>query len=117
MDDEDTQEKPDQPLEKNKFVGQNRISQTNLQPVPKPQTTLPPELRKAAKILGLEPSEITIEAVHKAWREQIKSANVHPDLGGEPELAILLNTAKDSLIKWFESRSPKLGKQFPPPKT
>ena len=99
--------------ERHKFVGRSRqrediLNQTGNRLKIKP----PPELRKWTGVLGLQGADFTPEDVHRAWRKQISSPQVHPDLGGEVESAILLNTAKDSLIKWLESFAPKLGKQF-----
>src|SRR5262249_33929122 len=72
----------------------------------------PAEIRKACLLLGVRPEEITNEVVIDAWKRQIASPGVHPDLGGDTESAIFLNTAKDTLIRYLEDQAPKLGKRF-----
>jgi hypothetical protein len=55
---------------------------------------------------------MTERIVKEAWKRQIASPGVHPDLGGETESAIYLNTAKDTLVRWLDQQAPKLGKKF-----
>jgi len=74
---------------------------------------LPLEIQEAVDILGISHSqELTQQIVHSSWRRHICSPEVHPDLGGNTERAILLNTAKDLVLKWLHSNEPKLGKLF-----
>jgi hypothetical protein len=73
---------------------------------------VPPEVRRACKILGLAPEDISLAAVRKAWKENISDPSVHPDLGGEQEVAIMLNNARDSILRWLEEQQPKLLKRF-----
>jgi hypothetical protein len=73
---------------------------------------VPPDIRRACKILGLSLEELNAEAVKRAWKASITDPTAHPDLGGEHEMAILLNTARDSVLIWLENQSPKLGKKF-----
>ncbi len=77
---------------------------------------VPPEIRKSCLILGLRPEEISYEAVQDAWKKAIALPGVHPDQGGDTELAVYLNTAKDTLVQWLEAQAPKLGKKFGPQK-
>ncbi|MBX9667905.1 MAG: hypothetical protein K2X93_09820 [Candidatus Obscuribacterales bacterium] len=70
----------------------------------------PPEIRKACMILGIRPEDLTKESVHKEWKKQITS--VHPDLGGDTDSAVFLNTAKDTLLRWLDQNTPKLGEKF-----
>lgn len=102
-------------VQRNKFVGRNRdAALPGDQAIPgKPVPFLPSELRRAAQMLGINPSDISTESVYRGWRKQMSAADVHPDLGGETETAVLLNTAKDDLLRWLEARAPKLGKRFP----
>ena len=72
----------------------------------------PREIVKACRILGITPEDLTKEKVNKAWKDQIASPGVHPDLGGDTEAAIILNAAKDELLQFIESSAPKLGKKF-----
>jgi hypothetical protein len=92
-----------------KFVGGHRPQQE-----PPPQgfvvRTVPPDIRKACLVLGLRPEEITLETVHKAWKSEM--TREHPDKGGDNEIAVYLNTAKDTLYRWLEAQAPKLGKKF-----
>ncbi len=74
--------------------------------------SIPPEIRKAFMILGLKPEEATQRSVIEAWKKQIASPGVHPDLGGDTEAAVFLNTAKDTLVRWLDAQAPKLGKKF-----
>lgn len=71
---------------------------------------IPQEIRKNCMLLGLRPEELTKETVLKEWKKQITA--VHPDLGGDTESSIVLNTAKDSLLRWLEQNTPKLGGKF-----
>jgi hypothetical protein len=85
---------------------------------------IPPEIRRHCLILGVGIDDVTSpnakSVVMQAWKNQIASPGVHPDLGGDTEAAVLLNTAKDQLVRWIEQQAPKLGKKFgkppaPPP--
>ena len=96
--------------DQHKFVGRNREREEILKRTA-PNIELPADVRRWSEVLGLY-ADFTAEDVRRAWRAQISSPSVHPDIGGEVEQAILLNTAKDSLVKWLESFQPKLGKQF-----
>jgi len=73
---------------------------------------VPPEIRKSCLILGVRPEEITVALVVESWKKQIAAPGVHPDLGGDTESAIYLNTAKDMLVRWIEAQEPKLSKKF-----
>jgi hypothetical protein len=76
---------------------------------------LPVHIREAADRLGLALAEsLTRDAVHRAWRKQICMPEHHPDLGGNAEKAILLNTAKDQLSRWLDTNEPKLAKFLKP---
>jgi hypothetical protein len=68
-------------------------------------TTLPAEIRKACQILGLSTEqEPSVAEVNKAWKQSIVEAAGHPDLGGEADLSVLLNTSKDQLVQWLNSK-------------
>jgi len=95
----------------NKFVGSNRTGQ-DLPPQSFVMRSVPPDIRKACLILGLRPEGLTREAVHKAWKKEITNPGGHPDIGGETEIAIYLNTAKDELYTFLDAQEPKLGKKF-----
>jgi hypothetical protein len=100
-------------VEKHKFVGRSREREDILKTMSPRRSIEPPaEVLRWSEVLGLDASNLTAEDIHRAWRKAISSPDVHPDLGGEVETAILLNTAKDSLTKWLDSFAPKLGKQF-----
>lgn len=72
---------------------------------------VPPEIRRASMLLGLRPDELTKDLVTREWKKQITS--VHPDLqGGDTESSIALNTAKDTLLRWLDQNTPKLGGKF-----
>lgn len=105
----------------NKFVGQNVKPTEGGQAAPPPPAAglqnpalkaAPREIVKACRILGISPEDLTKEKVNKAWKDQIASPGVHPDLGGDTEAAIILNAAKDELLQFIESSAPKLGKKF-----
>lgn len=92
-----------------KFVGTHR---PNAEPaVPSPRI-FPPEIRKACLMLGIRPHELSRQLVLKSWKDEIGKPGVHPDSGGDTEMAIYLNVAKDTLIRWIDTQSPKLGKKF-----
>jgi len=55
---------------------------------------------------------ITYDVVQSAWKKAIAAPGVHPDQGGDTELAVYLNTAKDVLTRWLDAQAPKLGKKF-----
>ncbi len=96
---------------RNKFVGGAKPAQDP--PVANfVVKSIPPEIRKAFMILGLKPEEATQRSVIEAWKKQIASPGVHPDLGGDTEAAVFLNTAKDTLVRWLDAQAPKLGKKF-----
>lgn len=100
-------------IEKHKFVGRSREREQILKATaPRKGIEPPADVRRWTEVLGLDCDNFTSEEVYKSWRKQMASPSVHPDLGGEVEVAIELNTAKDSLIKWLDSFAPKLGKQF-----
>lgn len=72
------------------------------------RVVLPPDIRKACQVLGMPiDEEFTADDVLKAWKRRIVAGSVHPDLGGENEHSILVNTSKDVLIRFHESRLPK----------
>lgn len=98
-----------------KFVGgkaqhneQPNISQSGLPAM----RAVPPEIRKHCQILGIREEGLTREIVMEAWKKEITSPGVHPDQGGDTELAVYLNTAKDALLRFIEDSGPKLGKKF-----
>ncbi|CAN5453368.1 hypothetical protein BH10CYA1_BH10CYA1_26860 [soil metagenome] len=98
---------------RNKFIGGAKTGQEPPSAVPAfVVKTIPPEIRKAFMILGLKPEEATTRSVIEAWKKQIASPGVHPDLGGDTEAAVFLNTAKDQLVRWLDQQAPKLGKKF-----
>jgi hypothetical protein len=100
-------------VEKHKFVGRSREREDILKTMaPRLHSEPPGEVLRWSEVLGLDASALTAEDIHRAWRKAISSPEVHPDLGGAVETAILLNTAKDSLTKWLDTFTPKLGKQF-----
>ncbi|HEY9732090.1 MAG TPA: hypothetical protein V6C89_09260 [Drouetiella sp.] len=101
---------------RNKFIGGAKAGQEP--PAATPSFVvkqIPPEIRKACMILGLKPEEATQKSVIEAWKKQIASPGVHPDLGGDTEAAVYLNTAKDQLVRWLDQQAPKLGKKFGQP--
>lgn len=98
-----------------KFVGgkaqhneQPHISQSGMAAM----RAVPPEIRKHCQILGIREEGLTREIVMEAWKKEITSPGVHPDQGGDTELAVYLNTAKDALLRFIEDSGPKLGKKF-----
>jgi hypothetical protein len=78
-------------------------------PNPAPMST---EVRRSCQILGLPVDNVDQQAVRQAWKLAISDPSVHPDLGGESEVAILLNNARDTVLSWLEDQQPKLGKKF-----
>jgi hypothetical protein len=105
-----------QPRARNKFIGGKASSGEAGAPTPSGAPapfvikTIPPEIRKACLILGVRQEDLTTAMVVEAWKKQI--VDVHPDKGGDTETAIILNTAKDSLVHWIDAQAPKLGKKF-----
>jgi hypothetical protein len=97
---------------RNKFVGGAKPAQDPPVVSNFVVKSIPPEIRKACMILGLKPEEATQRSVIDAWKKQIASPGVHPDLGGDTEAAVFLNTAKDTLVRWLDAQAPKLGKKF-----
>lgn len=79
--------------------------------------SVPPEVRKACLILGVRPDNITYQGVQEAWKKSMAAPGTHPDQGGDAEVAVFLNTAKDVLMRFLDIRAPKLGKKFGPFKT
>jgi hypothetical protein len=93
-----------------KFVGTNKATQG--EGLPTTARAFPPEIRKACRLLGLNPEDLTRPLVFEAWKREMSKPGVHPDTGGDTEMAIYLNTAKDTLIRWVDDQTPKLGKKF-----
>jgi hypothetical protein len=94
-----------------RFLRKKKITSDQLMQMNR--VVLPPEIRKACQVLGMSTEEeFNAEDVLKAWKKRIVSGAVHPDLGGENEHSILVNTSKDVLIRWQESRLPKLGRNL-----
>ncbi len=93
-----------------KFVGTNKTS--SVEPIPAMTRAFPPQIRKACRLLGLNPEELTRPIVTEAWKKEMAKPGVHPDTGGDTEMAIYLNTAKDTLMRWVDDQAPKLGKKF-----
>jgi hypothetical protein len=52
-------------------------------------------------------ADFNSDDILKAWKRRIVAGSAHPDLGGENEHSVLINTSKDLLIRWHESRLPK----------
>ena len=77
---------------------------------------VPADIRKSCLILGLRPENLSYETVQDAWKKSIALPGVHPDQGGDTEMAVYLNTAKDILVRWLDAQAPKLGKKFGAPK-
>ncbi|MGH9553834.1 MAG: hypothetical protein ACRD3W_30925, partial [Terriglobales bacterium] len=111
---------------RNKFVGGKAAQQeptpapaaSSAAPPPQPAMSirnLPQDIRKSCMILGIRPEEMTRAIVLEAWKKQIATGGVHPDLGGDTEAAIYLNTAKDTLVRFLDQQAPKLGKKFGKP--
>lgn len=100
----------------NKFVGQRGAhatteaaqSATNLPVV----RSFPTEVRKACQILGLAPETLTKQIILDAWKKAITAPGVHPDQGGDTEIATAINLAKPTLLKFLDDSAPKLGKKF-----
>lgn len=93
-----------------KFVGSK--AQSSAEPLAAMQRSFPPEIRKACRLLGLNPEELSKQLVVESWKKEMSKPGVHPDTGGDTEMAIYLNTAKDALVRWCEDQAPKLGKKF-----
>lgn len=74
--------------------------------------TVPPDIRKSCLVLGIRPEELSRQVIMEAWKREITRPGTHPDQGGDSEIAVYLNTAKDVLLRWWETQEPKLGKQF-----
>ena len=72
---------------------------------------VPAEVRRACQILAVDPSDASEQSVHQAWKTAM-AKDVHPDLGGEEEIAILVNTARDVLVKWLAGQQPNLATRF-----
>lgn len=94
-----------------KFVGGNKAA-SELPPPSFVMRSVPPDIRKACLILGLRPEDLTRQSVHSAWKREITNPGGHPDIGGETEIAIYLNTAKDVLYTFLDLQEPKLAKKF-----
>jgi hypothetical protein len=107
---------PDELLNPNsshgKLIAVNRRSE-NLHVENKPNPArMSTEVRKSCQILGLSLDNVDAETVKQAWKLAISDPSAHPDLGGEHETAILLNTARDKVLNWLEAQKPKLFSKF-----
>ncbi len=99
---------PKTPL--NKFVGGKHSPNTQEHSVM--PRVVSPEIRKACKLLGLRPEDLSKAVVLEAWKREMAKPGVHPDTGGDTEMAMYLNNAKDTLVRYLEAQAPKLGKVF-----
>ncbi len=106
---------------RSKFIGSTKNQEANSNNEENTNTSnagtfkpkvVPPEVRKSCLILGVRMDNITYEVVQDAWKKAIAAPGVHPDQGGDTELAVYLNTAKDVLMRWLDAQAPKLGKKF-----
>jgi hypothetical protein len=108
------EEKKDAPTTKTsankRFVGGKRESSAD--PLPTAPRVFPQEIRRSCLLLGMKAEELTKANVLEAWKKEMAKPGVHPDTGGDTEMAIYLNTAKDTLLRWIEDQAPKLGKKF-----
>ena len=72
--------------------------------------TLPANIRRACQVLGLALDQpLTVAQVNKAWKVQLLQQGAHPDLGGNTDEAVILNSAKNELLKYLEFLAPKQG--------
>ncbi len=104
---------------RSKFVGASKTNEpanTAKNPSSFKPRIVPADIRKSCLILGLRPENITYETVQECWKKAIAVPGVHPDQGGDTEMAVYLNTAKDILMRWLDAQAPKLGKKFGPSK-
>ncbi len=109
---------------RSKFVGSTKSSESPIveeadvktppKNFPFKPRVVPPDVRKACLILGVRPDNITYEIAQESWKRAIAAPGVHPDQGGDTELAVYLNTAKDVLMRFLDAQAPKLGKKFGP---
>jgi hypothetical protein len=96
-----------------KFVGSKHATSPSNSGIMPALRVFPPEIRKACRLLGLNPEDVTTrQIVTEAWKKEMSKPGVHPDTGGDTEMAIYLNTAKDALMRWVDDQTPKLGKKF-----
>jgi hypothetical protein len=104
---------PAEPTGDTKFVGGRRTHENLIPPNLEEGIRIPNNLRHACQILGIPMEDrLTATSVNQAWKKQMLVANAHPDLGGNPEEAILLNNAKIEIMSFLESCKPKLGAHF-----
>lgn len=100
---------PKTPL--NKFVGGKHGTQEH--PASATHTRLvPPDIRKACMLLGIKPEDLSKQHAIDAWKREMSKPGVHPDTGGDTEMAMYLNNAKDTLVRYLDAQAPKLGKVF-----
>ncbi|MBY0356742.1 MAG: hypothetical protein K2W82_01970 [Candidatus Obscuribacterales bacterium] len=92
-----------------KFVGTKHAQEPNVANIPR---SVPHDIRRSCKLLGIKPEEMSKQAVFDAWKREMAKPGVHPDTGGDTEIAMYLNTAKDTLVRYLEAQAPKLGKVF-----
>lgn len=97
-----------------KFVGGKHATQQGQEPVTPGQhpRTVPPDIRKACMLLGIKPEDLSRPHVFDAWKREMSKPGVHPDTGGDTEMAMYLNNAKDTLVRYLDAQAPKLGKVF-----
>ncbi len=103
---------PKSPL--HKFVGGKHATQQGQEQATPGQhpRTVPPDIRKACMLLGIKPEDLSRPHVFDAWKREMSKPGVHPDTGGDTEMAMYLNNAKDTLVRYLDAQAPKLGKVF-----
>ena len=92
-----------------KFVGGKHQATNEHANMPR---VVAPDIRRACKLLGLRPEDLSKAAVLEAWKREMAKPGVHPDTGGDTEMAMYLNNAKDTLVRYLDAQAPKLGKVF-----
>ena len=97
-----------------KFVGSKAQPKDFVSDAAVTKHLYPPDIQRALSFLGLTCGELTRQTVLDAWKDIMSKPGVHPDTGGDPKKAMYLNTAKDTLLRWIEAQTPKLGKKFGP---
>jgi hypothetical protein len=95
-----------------KFVGGKHVGDEKPHATANMPRVVSPDIRRACLLLGVKPEELSKQTVLDAWKREFAKPGVHPDTGGDTEMAMYLNNAKDTLIRYLDAQAPKLGKVF-----
>jgi len=62
---------------------------------------LPVEIRKYCLMLGIAPTELSMQSLQQAWAKRVSTDGVHTESGGDDDSLLELNQAREALLKYL----------------